>query len=299
MGLQETVHTSLDEVRIQMLGTQVLFGFQLQGVFQEAFDKTSKFVHILDALALGFLVLTIGFLLAGPSQHRLVERGTATTRILRVANRFAEVALATFCAALALDVYVISEGYWGSSTATWAAVSSAILAIALWYGLGLALRPFVARKDTVMTAEPTKLHEKLDQMLTEARVVLPGAQALLGFQFVVTMTKAFGSLPYDVQAIHFGALAAVGISIMLLITTAAVHRIAFGGEDSELMHDIGSWLITLALIPLSLGLAGDVYVAVWKVIGTGSARMAALVSISCLLILWYAVPFALRKKLVR
>jgi hypothetical protein len=282
-----------------MLGTQVLFGFQLQGVFQEEFDKATRLVHILDVLALGFLVVTIGLLLAGPSQHRLVERGNATKRILRAANRFAEVGLATFCAALALDVYVISEAPWGPVTATWAAVIAAVLAIALWYGLGFALRPFAGRKGNAMKSETTELHEKLDQMFTEARVVLPGAQALLGFQFVVTMTRAFGSLPKDVQMIHFLALAAVGIAIMLLIAPVAVHRITFGGEDSQRMHDIGSWLITIALVPLSFGIAGDVYVAVWKVIGDVIASAAALFSISTLLVLWYVVPLSLRRRLIQ
>ena len=38
MNLQEALKTSLDELRMQMLGVQVLFGFQFQGVFQEGFD---------------------------------------------------------------------------------------------------------------------------------------------------------------------------------------------------------------------------------------------------------------------
>jgi hypothetical protein len=37
MKLQDALKTSLDELRMQMLGAQVLFGFQFQGLFQNNF----------------------------------------------------------------------------------------------------------------------------------------------------------------------------------------------------------------------------------------------------------------------
>jgi hypothetical protein len=37
----------------------------------------------------------------------------------------------------------------------------------------------------------TSLKSKIEQMLTEARVIIPGGQALLGFQLIATLTKAF------------------------------------------------------------------------------------------------------------
>ena len=45
------------------------------------------------------------------------------------------------------------------------------------------------------TEKPTPLSTKVDQLLTEARIIIPGAQALLGFQFAVTLTRAFEQLP--------------------------------------------------------------------------------------------------------
>jgi hypothetical protein len=43
--------------------------------------------------------------------------------------------------------------------------------------------------------QETPLSIKIDHMLTEARVVLPGAQALLGFQLIAVLTKPFEQLP--------------------------------------------------------------------------------------------------------
>ena len=41
--------------------------------------------------------------------------------------------------------------------------------------------------------QPAKLKDKVDDALTEARVVLPGAQALLGFQFAAMLAPGFRS----------------------------------------------------------------------------------------------------------
>ena len=77
------------------------------------------------------------------------------------------------------------------------------------------------------------LHVRIDWMLTESRVILPGAQALLAFQFIATLTKRFDDLPDAWQVVHFVALGLLTLSVLLLIAPAAIHRAGFGGEDDE------------------------------------------------------------------
>ena len=43
--------------------------------------------------------------------------------------------------------------------------------------------------------QDTPLKNKIEQLLTEARVIIPGGQALLGFQFIVVFTKSSPSFP--------------------------------------------------------------------------------------------------------
>src|SRR6185437_10645425 len=181
-------------------------------------------------------------------------------------------ALLPFALALGCDVYVVFERYWAESAVA-AGLAATALALLLWYGLGRLLRPLAPDREAPLHDGPTALHEKIDQMLTEARVILPGAQALLGFQFIVTMAKPFMALPVLDRDIHFVALGAVALAVMLLLTPAAVHRLAFAGRDVERFHDIGSVLITAALAPLALGIAADFYVAVAKM--TQNAALAA------------------------
>lgn len=299
--LEHIVHTALDELRMQMLGAQVLFGFQMQGVFQQRYEKLPSFVKQADGGAFALMVLTIGLLLAPACHHRLVERGQARQRLLAFARPIAQIALITFAAAIGLDVFVILQPYLHTQWSLFAGEMSIGLALILWFGIGAVLRMVLPGKETSMSLPPeekTSLHEKVDQMLTEARIILPGAQALLGFQFVVTMTEAFARLPTSDRTLHFLALAAVAITIGLLLTPASIHRLTFNGCDTDRFHRIGSILVTAALAPLALGISLDFYVSSSKMFQAPSlaAGIAALAGVT-LLVLWYFVPMLIRARL--
>jgi hypothetical protein len=295
---EKLVKVALDELRMEMLGVQVLFGFQMQGVFQDGFDQTPLAARWADAAALSLVVLTLGLLIAVPSQHRLVDRGCATKRVFRVAHGYAKWALASLALTIALDFFVVVDRYL-PTYAVLIAIGAGFASVACWYGLGAVLRLSQNYKeDRQMPAETaTDIHAKIEQMLTEARVILPGAQALLGFQFVVTMSKSFSQLASINQHVHFAALCAVAFSVMLLITPAAVHRMTFGGQDVLRFHQIGSFIVTLALIPLACGIAADFYIAASRMVDSKPlAATAAGMAFFILAILWYGIPLALRQR---
>ena len=295
--VSDPVKTAFDELRMQMLGTQVLFGFQLNSAFQDAFERLSPQARAIDAAGLFLVVVTLALLIAPPSQHRLTDRGRGTRRILDVAHRFAEVALLPVAIVMGCDGFVVAEPHFGAAVAAAFGVGISSLAILTWYGVGRILRSHSKENHAMPDLPKDDLHRKVEHMLTESRVILPGAQALLGFQFVVTLTKSFGDLPEGHRVLHFCALAAIAVSIVLLIAPAAIHRITFRGRDTAQFHTIGSRLVTAALLPLSLGIAADVYVATEKMIGIPAISAAAAGSaLVFLLILWYAVPLALRPR---
>ena len=95
--------------------------------------------------------------------------------------------------------------------------------------------------------QATSLTDRIKQVLMESRMVLPGTQALLGFQIVIFLVKEFDRLPREIQWTHFGSLVAVTISAILLITPAAYHRIAEHGEDSEEFHNFASRTMLAAM----------------------------------------------------
>lgn len=147
-----------------------------------------------------------------------------------------------------------------------------------------------------MKESSTPLHKKIEQMLTEGRVILPGVQALLGFQFVVMLTKSFGELPQAARTLHVIALMSLAIAILLLIAPAAIHRITFGGNDDPRMHWLGSALMTAALLPLICGICCDMWVALTRLFGQGVVPLLGAVGTAVLLLgFWYGLPLALRR----
>ena len=66
-------------------------------------------------------------------------------------------------------------------------------------------------------------------ILTEARLIIPGGQAPLGFQVTATLTRAFSELPTGAKSIHSGGLCAIALAVIVLMTPAALRRIAYDG----------------------------------------------------------------------
>jgi DMSO reductase anchor subunit len=94
---------------------------------------------------------------------------------------------------------------------------------------------------------------------------LPGAQALLGFQLVTMFMDGFDKLPNTSKFIHIASLALIAVTMIMLMTPAAYHRIAERGEDTQRVHRVASTFLMFAMITLPLGISGDVYVVMEKV----------------------------------
>jgi hypothetical protein len=76
----------------------------------------------------------------------------------------------------------------------------------------------------------TPLHVKIEQLLTEARVVLPGAQALFGFQLAIVLTRAFEQLPKVSIVVHAASLFLVALAVMMLMAPAPITGSSMGAR---------------------------------------------------------------------
>jgi hypothetical protein len=297
MKLESILKTSLDELRMQMLGSQVLFGFQFQGLFQDNFDALPGAGRNADGMALALMIIALGLIVAVPCQHRMVENGDSTPRILSVSSSFANYALAPIAAAVACDMYVATVHMLDNTRSVTLAIVAFALAIGAWYVAGMAIRRIGKnhRGGSSMQEGPTPLHAKIEQVLTEARVILPGAQALLGFQLIVMMTKAFDRLAPSAQTIHLIALMCLVLATVLLISPAAIHRLAFQGRDERRFLGTASLILTAALVPLTTSISCDIWVALIKLYGNDTLpTVAALITAAVLSGLWFLLPLAIR-----
>ena len=146
-------------------------------------------------------------------------------------------------------------------------------------------------------SENTPLHSKIQQMLTEARVILPGAQALLGFQLAIIVTQAFEKLPPVSRVVHAVALGLVALTVILLMAPAAYHRIVYAGEDAAEFHRTGSILVTAATVPLALGMSADLFVVMAKIAGAAAGAVIAGLALAGFIALWHVYP-AVRRGLI-
>jgi hypothetical protein len=290
--LDRRVKGALDETRLLILGVQVLLGFQFQSFFQDGFAGLSSGSQWLCVAGLAFLIVSIGLLIVPSMQHRLVEAGTSSTRLVRATNFFAGCGLVPLTASLGLAGYVVVDRHFGLTAGVAAGLALALIAGFAWFGLEFAIG--LPRDDTPMQISNTPLSTKVEQLLTEARVIIPGAQALLGFQFVAMLTSGFDRLPQSVKAVHALALCLVAINVILLMTPAALHRLSFNGDDSKTFLRIGSALVIAAPSFLAAGIAAETFVVLEKVFGsTGWAPASAIMSFATLISLWYAIPVVL------
>jgi len=292
--LDRRIKTALDETRLLILGSQVLFGFLFESVFQNGFETIPRMSQYLLCAALALMVLSIGCLIAPSMQHRIVEAGQSSLRLERATSVLAGLSLLPFTASLGLGLFIVFERIFGPMTGLAVGIAGIVLAAFCWFGLAW----LIGQKRRWNMAEqsgPTPLATRIEQMLTEARVIIPGCQALLGFQFIVMLTHGFDELPPEAKIMHAAALCLVTIAMILLMTPAALHRESFGGNDSESFFRLGSSFVMAASLPLALGIAADVYVVLLKVshsvVITAATSLALLLA---MLLLWYLYPIWLR-----
>jgi Family of unknown function (DUF6328) len=303
MKIAQKVKIALDETRMLVLGAQILIGFQFRGVFQDLYSQLPDTSRYLDGVALLLMVLTLALLILPGTYHRIVEEGNASGRFHALTNNLAAAALIPFMTSLGIDVGITGERIVGPAGGIAVGALVGVVALLFWYGLegwrmrsnGRAERAMSERqKDAV---DQTGLHEKIDQMLTEARVILPGSQALLGFQLAIVLTQAFEKLPAAIKVVHGAALICVALSIVLLMAPAAYHRIVYKGEDSEEFHRIGSGFVAYSTIPLALGLGADVFVVGTKIVASELVAALVGIAVSALLIgFWHGLPRLARSR---
>jgi hypothetical protein len=136
--------------------------------------------------------------------------------------------------------------------------------------------------------------EKIAQeAIEEARMVLPGIQALFGFQLIAVFNNKFSELSDLDQLLHYVAILLISIAIALIMAPAAYHRQAEPGEVSDFFVRLASALVAAAMLPLMTGLCLEVYIVgniILKNALGGAIFAAALFVLFGLL--WYVYPLS-------
>ena len=135
------------------------------------------------------------------------------------------------------------------------------------------------------------LEEEATHVTDEARMVLPGVQAVLGFQLVAVFNQRFQEFSPGEQTVHLPAFLLVALAMGLMMTPAAYHRQVERGRVSQRFIDLSSKLLTIAMLPLIAGLCLDTYLIARLILrDTAMAVIVAGAATLMLIGLWYALP---------
>lgn len=308
--LKDKITNALDECRMLILAAQIMLGFQYRATFEPGFEKLPHHAQYLKMLGLALMLVSVAFLIAPSAYHRIVAEGEDTQDLHRFTTSSAEVALLPFAISIGIDLFVSVEKVAGRAAGIVSGLAAGLIALFFWYGLeaihktrhGPEIKEIKSMQNQNKGGESggAKLKDKIKHILTEARTVLPGAQALLGFQFATILMEGFDKLSQSSKYVHLVSLGLVALSVVLLMTPAAYHRIVERGEETERFHRFSSRVVLASMIPLALGICGDLYVVILKVSESATFAIAcALVMILFFYGFWFGYTAYRRNRIGR
>lgn len=128
-------------------------------------------------------------------------------------------------------------------------------------------------------------------------MLLPGIQALFGFQLVAVFSAAFGQLSSLEQRIHLLAIGLIGVSIALILTPAAYHRQMEPMEITQRFIHISTRLMLGSMTSLALSICLDVYLVSRLILQDSLLSLLITAALLILFVfLWVVFPRSERLK---
>lgn len=140
--------------------------------------------------------------------------------------------------------------------------------------------------------EVESLSDSISHMLEECRMVLPGIQALFGFQLIAVFNSTFwAKLDQFEQLLHYMAIGLVALSVALVMTPAAYHRQAEPATVSKRFLIISTKLLFGSMYPLMGGILLDFYLIGSLILQSRLLSLLATLCLWCVFtVLWILLP---------
>jgi uncharacterized protein involved in response to NO len=140
--------------------------------------------------------------------------------------------------------------------------------------------------------EKLSLSKAAEFLLEECRMVLPGIQALFGFQLIVVFNPEFNTrLGPRQQELHLLAIGLIAVAIIVIMAPAAYNRQMSPTEVTEEFIRISTRLLLLSMLPLSLAICIDFYLIAGLIAHTGAGALT-IGLFAVFVVLWIALPRA-------
>jgi len=132
----------------------------------------------------------------------------------------------------------------------------------------------------------------ISHLLEECRMVLPGIQALFGFQLIAVFNQPFWDrLDPSHRSLHFIAMFLVVISMALVMTPAAYHRQVKAKKMTQHFIALSSRLLLWSMFPLMMAICVDVYLIATMIFQNRIWSLLVAMSLLALFfMLWILLP---------
>lgn len=129
-------------------------------------------------------------------------------------------------------------------------------------------------------------------------MVLPGIQALFGFQLIAVFQDGFTEeLSSLEQRLHFASIILVIVAIIVVMAPAALHRQVEPHSVSRRFIQVTSRLLLWSMLPLAIGIGLEVYLVGRVVLNdTPIAIGFAAGVLGLFILLWLVMPLRERAR---
>ena len=142
-------------------------------------------------------------------------------------------------------------------------------------------------------------NRQLVELLNELRLALPGVQMLFGFLLAVPFSQRFAHISPNQRGLYYTAfIASAGASICLIAPTA-FHRIVWQHGEKGVLLRVSSALAIAGTVFLAAAITSVVVFITSFLYGSSPAALVGAATLAGLIVLWYALPLAVRLRGLR
>jgi len=140
------------------------------------------------------------------------------------------------------------------------------------------------------------LKDEARNSLDEARMVLPGIQAVFGFQLIAVFSDRFSALDLRLRILHYASIALVVMAIALIMTPAAYDRIAEPRCVTARFLSTTAVLLTVAMGVFAIALSSELLVITALIFESFNAGVvSAICALAIFATLWFYLPWRRRR----
>jgi hypothetical protein len=139
-----------------------------------------------------------------------------------------------------------------------------------------------------------RVDRELDELLSEVRVAIPGAQVLFAFLLGVAFTQGFSELTEFQRDVYFATLLSTAAATALLIAPTAHHRLNFRDGDKERLLYSATRMVLTALVLILFTISGVVFLVGDVLYSSRPAALAGMATAAWFVWFWFALPLVRR-----